>query len=131
MALVTGATSGLGWRFAEVLAAAGARVVISGRRVERLEALAEQLRAQALKSFPWLWTRPTEPACGQGSTRQKRLLGAYKLVNNAGIPDAQRAHKMSDELIDRVFDTNLIAPWVLSWVKWPGASSTLGKRGAW
>ena len=39
VALVTGATSGLGWRFAEVLAAAGARVVISGRRVERLEAL--------------------------------------------------------------------------------------------
>ncbi|MFZ8890560.1 MAG: SDR family NAD(P)-dependent oxidoreductase, partial [Pseudomonadales bacterium] len=46
VALVTGATSGLGWRFAEVLAAAGARVVISGRRVERLEALAEQLRGK-------------------------------------------------------------------------------------
>jgi NAD(P)-dependent dehydrogenase (short-subunit alcohol dehydrogenase family) len=36
------------------------------------------------------------------------------LVNNAGIPDAQRAHKMSIELIDRVFDTNLRGPWVLS-----------------
>jgi NAD(P)-dependent dehydrogenase (short-subunit alcohol dehydrogenase family) len=36
------------------------------------------------------------------------------LVNNAGIPDAQRAHKMSLELIDRVLDTNLRGPFVLS-----------------
>jgi NAD(P)-dependent dehydrogenase (short-subunit alcohol dehydrogenase family) len=36
------------------------------------------------------------------------------LVNNAGIPDAQRAHKMSLELVDRVFDTNLRGPWVLA-----------------
>jgi NAD(P)-dependent dehydrogenase (short-subunit alcohol dehydrogenase family) len=36
------------------------------------------------------------------------------LVNNAGIPDAQRAHKMSLELIDQVLDTNVRAPYVLS-----------------
>ena len=36
------------------------------------------------------------------------------LVNNAGIPDAQRAHKMSNQLIDDVFDTNLRGPYVLS-----------------
>ena len=36
------------------------------------------------------------------------------LVNNAGIPDAQLATKMSDELTDSVFDTNLVGPWVLS-----------------
>ena len=36
------------------------------------------------------------------------------LINNAGIPDAQRAHKMSNELIDAVFDTNLRGPFVLS-----------------
>jgi NAD(P)-dependent dehydrogenase (short-subunit alcohol dehydrogenase family) len=36
------------------------------------------------------------------------------LVNNAGIPDAQRAHKMSNQLIDDVFDTNLRGPYVMS-----------------
>ena len=36
------------------------------------------------------------------------------LVNNAGIPDAQRAHKMPLDLIDRVFDTNLRGPYILS-----------------
>ena len=36
------------------------------------------------------------------------------LVNNAGMPDAQRAHKMSLELIDAVIDTNIRAVYVLS-----------------
>ena len=36
------------------------------------------------------------------------------LVNNAGIPDAQRAHKMTVELVDRVLDTNLRGPWLLA-----------------
>ena len=44
-AFVTGTTSGLGHRFAQVLAACGARVAIAGRRVERLETLAEELRS--------------------------------------------------------------------------------------
>jgi NAD(P)-dependent dehydrogenase (short-subunit alcohol dehydrogenase family) len=36
------------------------------------------------------------------------------LINNAGIPDAQRAHKMSVELIDAVLDTNVRGPWILA-----------------
>ena len=36
------------------------------------------------------------------------------LVNNAGIPDAARAHKMSLELVDAVLDTNLRAPWLMA-----------------
>lgn len=35
-------------------------------------------------------------------------------INNAGIPDAQRAHKMPVELIDRVLDTNLRGPYILA-----------------
>jgi NADP-dependent 3-hydroxy acid dehydrogenase YdfG len=36
------------------------------------------------------------------------------LVNNAGIPDAKRAHKMPLDLINKVFDTNLRSPYILS-----------------
>src|SRR5277367_3807082 len=43
-ALVTGASSGLGLRFARVLAACGARVALAARRLDRLEALAEEIR---------------------------------------------------------------------------------------
>ena len=45
VALVTGATAGLGWRFAQVLASRGAVVAAMGRRAERLEALAAEITA--------------------------------------------------------------------------------------
>ena len=45
VAVVTGASSGLGVVFAETLAGAGAKVVVSARRLDRLEKLAEDLRA--------------------------------------------------------------------------------------
>ena len=53
--------------------------------------------------------------------RAEAALGTVTiLVNNAGIPDAQRAHKMSLELIDSVFDTNLRGH-MCSHAKSPGA----------
>ena len=51
-ALVTGATSGLGYRFAQVLAACGANVAIAGRRAERLDALAAELRGNGGNVLP-------------------------------------------------------------------------------
>jgi NAD(P)-dependent dehydrogenase (short-subunit alcohol dehydrogenase family) len=54
-ALVTGASSGLGCRFAQVLAACGARIALTGRRRERLEEMSQgmlQRMADFPKSFP-------------------------------------------------------------------------------
>ena len=51
-AFITGTTSGLGYRFAQVLAACGANVAIAGRRVERLETLAEELRSTGATVLP-------------------------------------------------------------------------------
>lgn len=116
VALVTGASSGLGHRFARVLAAAGARVAVAARRTDKLDALVQtitaaggQARAFALDvtqdaQFPPLFDA-IEAAFGTGPSI---------LINNAGIPDAQRAHKMSVADIDRVMAVNLRAPWLLS-----------------
>jgi NAD(P)-dependent dehydrogenase (short-subunit alcohol dehydrogenase family) len=115
VALVTGATSGLGRRFAQVLAAAGAAVVVTGRRVERLDELAAEITEAGGTALP-LRLDMTDSAeilaVVEAATEELGLITV--LVNNAGIPDAQRAHKMSLELVDRVFDTNLRGPWVLA-----------------
>ena len=115
VALVTGTTAGLGRRFALVLAKCGAQVAVSGRRVDRLEALAEEIRAAGGKALPVAVDMTDRASIRAAVDKTEAAFGLVNiLVNNAGIPDAQRAHKMSDELVDAVFDTNLRGPWVLS-----------------
>ena len=115
VAFVTGTTSGLGKRFADVLAACGASVAISGRRAERLEEHATQLRERGTRvAVVPLDMTDSQAVKDAVSTVEEQLGPVTILVNNAGIPDAQRAHKMELELIDKVIDTNLRGPYVLS-----------------
>lgn len=115
VALVTGCTSGLGKRFAQVLAACGASVAITGRRTEKLEELAAEIRANGGTCEPITFDITNPEEIPQLVDKAEAALGTVDiLINNAGIPDAQRAHKMSEELVDRVFDTNLVGPWKLS-----------------
>ena len=116
VALVTGASSGLGRRFALTLAAAGASVAACGRRVEKLDdSWPRSPRRAAPPSAVPLDVSDADGHRRVPSTRRRRRSALVTiLVNNAGIPDAQRAHKMSLELIDDVLDTNVRAPYVLS-----------------
>ena len=114
-ALVTGASSGLGLRFAKVLAACGARVALAARRLDRLEALAEEIRGDGGQAVA---IQMDVTDAGQLTASVEKAQAEFGLVtilvNNAGIPDAQRAHKMPLKLIDRVIDINIRAPYVLS-----------------
>ncbi len=115
VALITGTTSGLGKRFAQVLAACGAKVVLTGRRVERLQSLAEEIRQNGGTAEHFALDMRDNDSIITCVDQAEKALGTITiLVNNAGIPDAQRAHKMSLQLIDDVFDTNLRGPYVLS-----------------
>ncbi|MGH9276127.1 MAG: SDR family NAD(P)-dependent oxidoreductase [Acidimicrobiales bacterium] len=115
VALVTGATSGLGRRFAVTLAAAGASVVACGRRVDRLDEVVAEITAAGGQAAAVPLDVSDADAIPAAIDQAEAAFGLVTiLVNNAGIPDAQRAHKMSLELIDQVLDTNVRAPWVLS-----------------
>ena len=115
VALVTGASSGLGLRFAKVLAASGAKVALAARRLDRLEALAEEIRSAGGEAVAVPMDATDADRLVAAVGQAEAALGLVTiLVNNAGVPDAQRAHKMPLELIDRVLDINVRAPFVLS-----------------
>ncbi|KZU48118.1 3-oxoacyl-[acyl-carrier-protein] reductase, partial [Dorcoceras hygrometricum] len=115
LALVTGAGSGLGRRFARVLAAAGARVILCGRRRDRLQEVAEAITAsdgQAMVEVLDLRDAATLPV------RIRELTQAYGsidiLVNNAGIGQSGTALDMELAAMDELFATNLRAPFILA-----------------
>ena len=115
VALVTGASSGLGHRFAKTLAAAGAAVAATARRVDRLESLAAEIGDAGGTCVPIALDVTDAESITQAVAHANEALGLVDvLVNNAGIPDAQRAHKMPLELTDAVLDTNLRGPWLLA-----------------
>ncbi|MCR5879584.1 SDR family NAD(P)-dependent oxidoreductase [Phenylobacterium sp. J367] len=114
-ALITGASSGLGLRFAQVLAASGARVALAARRADRLESIAAEIRARGGEAAVIPMDVSDHAQLIGGVAAAEAALGTVSiLVNNAGVPDAQRAHKMSIELIDLLLGVNLRAPYILS-----------------
>lgn len=114
-ALVTGASAGLGVRFAKTLARCGAQVALTARRLDRLEGVAAEIKAAGGKAVSLQLDVTDADQLTKVVAEAERQLGPVTiLVNNAGIPDAQRATKMSIDLIDRVLDTNVRAPYVLS-----------------
>ena len=116
-ALVTGASSGLGRRFALALAAAGASVAVAARREDRLADLVSEIQSSrpGAKAVA-VGLDVTDPeSIGAAVARAHDELGTVGiLVNNAGIPDAQYATRMPLDLVDRVLDTNLRGPWLLA-----------------
>jgi len=115
VALVTGASSGLGARFAEVLASQGAALVLAARRIDRLEALADTIRARGGKALAVQMDATDADSLVAAVAAGEAAFGTVDiLVNNAGMPDAQRAHKMSIELVDQVLGVNLRGPWILA-----------------
>jgi NAD(P)-dependent dehydrogenase (short-subunit alcohol dehydrogenase family) len=115
VAFVTGASAGLGWRFARTLAAAGAHVAATARRTDKLQELADLIHADGGACVPIALDVTDAEACIAAVAKAEEVLGPVSiLVNNAGIPDAQYAARMPLDLVDRVLDTNIRGPWVLS-----------------
>lgn len=86
VALISGASSGIGEATAVALARAGASVAIAARRTDRLQALAEKLRADGAKVLALELDVTDEAACNAAVSRVTDELGPVDiLINNAGL----------------------------------------------
>jgi NAD(P)-dependent dehydrogenase (short-subunit alcohol dehydrogenase family) len=107
VALITGASSGLGEQFARTLARAGAAVVLAGRRVERLKTLRSEIEALGgdahVVGLDVTDTHSIRSAIAHAETE----VGAIDiLVNNSGVSTTQKLVDVTPEDYDYVFDTN-------------------------
>ncbi|MDF1776064.1 MAG: 3-oxoacyl-[acyl-carrier-protein] reductase [Rhizobiaceae bacterium] len=111
-ALVTGATGGIGEEIARMLHANGAIVGLHGTRVEKLEALAEELGSNTHLFPADLSDREALKAMARKA--EEELGGVDILVNNAGITRDGLFVRMSDENWDAVLNVNLTAVFQLT-----------------
>jgi NAD(P)-dependent dehydrogenase (short-subunit alcohol dehydrogenase family) len=104
VALVTGASSGLGRHFAKMLAAAGASVVLGARRADRLASLADEIRSAGgtVSTLSLDVTDEASIAAAFGGIQRLDIL-----VNNAGIAPAAPAMELSAADWDATMATNL------------------------
>jgi NAD(P)-dependent dehydrogenase (short-subunit alcohol dehydrogenase family) len=141
VALVTGASSGLGVHFARTLAAAGASVAIAARRADRLASLQAELLNAGVKAAAVELDVQSGKSVKAAFDAAEKMLGAIDIVvNNAGISIVKPALDMPEEDWDAVVDTNLRGAWLVAqtaakrWVaaKRPGVivniASILGLR---
>ena len=108
VAVVTGASSGLGVTFAKALAEAGADLVLMARRKDRLQALGKEIEATGRRVLVIECDVVDEPAVERAAQLTLDTFGRVDvLVNNAGISQALPAEEESGEQFRRVVDVNL------------------------
>jgi NAD(P)-dependent dehydrogenase (short-subunit alcohol dehydrogenase family) len=108
VAVVTGASGGLGAHFARLLSANGAAVALTARRVDRIEALAAELNAAGGRAIALSLDVAEAEAIGPALDRIQAELGPIDiLVNNAGIGGEGLALDVSIEDFDATFAVNV------------------------
>jgi len=113
VALVTGASSGIGWHFAEVLAAAGAKVAAAARRADRLDDLARDIKAAGGECLPVSCDVTQQASVASAiATVEARLGPVSVLVNNAGVVVSKPFFEHTEADWDYVVDTNLKGAWL-------------------
>jgi NAD(P)-dependent dehydrogenase (short-subunit alcohol dehydrogenase family) len=108
VALVTGASSGLGAQFARTLARAGAGVVLASRRVEKLKELRARIEGEGGDAHVVELDVTDHNSIKAAVAHAETEMGSIDiLVNNSGVSTTQRIQDVAPEDYDFVFDTNV------------------------
>ena len=130
VALVTGASSGLGEHFAEMLAARGARVYATARRVDRLEALVARIRAAGGDAVAIAMDVTSADSVSAAMACIRREDSAPDIVvNNAGVASTKASLELTEADWRGVLDTNLDGAWRVAQAS-AGAMVAAGKPGS-
>lgn len=107
VALITGASGGLGEQFAKTLAGAGAAVVLASRRTDRLMALRAHIEAAGGDAHVVAMDVTDTASIKAAVAHAETEVGAIDiLVNNSGVSTTQRIQDVTEEDYDYIFDTN-------------------------
>ena len=112
VALVTGASSGLGKRFAQVLVAEGAKVVVAARRKDRLDELAAELGANALAVQCDVTDEAQVIAMFDAAEAKFGLVDT--VINNAGMTHANNAVTQDIAEFRKIMDLNVTSVWCVA-----------------
>src|SRR4051812_40330805 len=108
VALVTGATQGLGYAIAEGLGKAGARLVINARNPEKLEKAIASLKQQRIEVYGYLFDVTDSIEIEKNIEKIEKEVGPIEiLVNNAGIIKRGPLENFPDEDWDEILKINL------------------------
>jgi NAD(P)-dependent dehydrogenase (short-subunit alcohol dehydrogenase family) len=108
VALITGASSGLGAQFARTLAGAGAAVVLASRRVEMLKTLRADIEAEGGDAHVVSLDVTSRKSIDSAIETAEKDVGPIDiLVNNSGVSTTQRLLDVKEDDYDFIFDTNV------------------------
>ncbi|MDW5444486.1 SDR family oxidoreductase [Polaromonas sp. SM01] len=108
VALVTGASGGLGAQFAKTLSRAGAAVVLASRRLDRLKDLRAQIEAEGGHAHVVLLDVTDTLSIKAAVAHAETEVGPIDiLVNNSGVSTTQRIQEVDEEDYDFIFNTNV------------------------
>jgi NAD(P)-dependent dehydrogenase (short-subunit alcohol dehydrogenase family) len=115
VALVTGASSGIGRHLARLLAAAGAKVALAARRVDRLAEAAREIEAEGGAAAPLACDVTRAESVAETVAAAESKLGPVSiLVNNAGVVVSKPLLEHTEADWDHVIDTDLKGAWLMA-----------------
>ena len=107
VALVTGASSGLGTQFAKTLASAGAAVVLAGRRIERLKTLRAEIEGNGGDAHVVELDVTDHDSIKSAVAHAETEMGTIDiLINNSGVSTTQKLVDVTEDDYDYIFNTN-------------------------